>query len=245
MSKPTENYNWATDDDFDDPGEDWDTADTKVEPGPTGYREQGFLPARLLPADFLNWILNTLGTKWIGWLDARTDGYGTAVYPSGDRPQPVIKLGPHHWRPHVVSGVPDYDDDGNELIAKVNNARARLPLDHHLPDEGTIDTIVVTVKPNVVRATESNRIQVTLWRTDTTPGADDTEEQVGTTTSANYDDGTTDTQAITITPNHTFGRIDNEWSYYVLVTAGNNAGSNNDEIFGTQIEFTSHKEMPT
>jgi len=57
---------WANDQAINDPGESWDTTDTKVEPG-AGKRDDGFLPEENPNAQHMNHLLNEIG-KWVQYL---------------------------------------------------------------------------------------------------------------------------------------------------------------------------------
>ena len=54
---------WANDDLINDPGEPWDSTDTKVEPG-SGKRDDGFLPEENPPAQHVNKLFHEIGT-WL------------------------------------------------------------------------------------------------------------------------------------------------------------------------------------
>jgi hypothetical protein len=54
---------WANDDLINDPGEPWDSTDTKVEPG-AGKRDDGFLPEENPPAQHVNKLFHEIGT-WL------------------------------------------------------------------------------------------------------------------------------------------------------------------------------------
>lgn len=90
MSPPTDSADFATDTNYSAPGEDWDGLPVKVDPG-SSVRASGWIPD-ILPAEFLNWVLNVLG-RWIAYFKYQTGGSaGTAewLYGPGARARTVV-----------------------------------------------------------------------------------------------------------------------------------------------------------
>jgi hypothetical protein len=67
MSKPTELPEWATETNYDAPGQSWDGTATKVDPGGT-LKAEGWQPAFQPPAQYHNWWMGKVG-EWLAWLD--------------------------------------------------------------------------------------------------------------------------------------------------------------------------------
>lgn len=230
MAKPTEDYTWATDTNFADPGQDWDAQPTKVEPGPTGYRQQGFLPARLLPADFLNWLFNAIG-KWLTWFDARFASDGASLYDNAQRSFPLSHM---NFRPDAAAGALDWNPDASKWVSAQNNAQLFLPLEAHMPLAGHWDTFRVLVTPGAAR-TGTNKVSVSLWKQDVADGA---VTQVGSTV---YDDGTTNQQEIVLSNSSVFDLSANDFAWYLMVKAGNTGSASPDSVYMARITLTATK----
>ncbi|MFW6031539.1 MAG: hypothetical protein ACOC9T_03020 [Myxococcota bacterium] len=71
MAKPSEVPTWATDDNYDSPGNDWDGEPTKVDPG-SALKEGGWEPAQRVPAEYINWLFNRIG-QWLDYIDELGD----------------------------------------------------------------------------------------------------------------------------------------------------------------------------
>jgi hypothetical protein len=69
MSKPTEVPEWATETNYDAPGQTWDGTATKVDPGGT-LKAEGWQPTFQPPAQYHNWWMGKVG-EWLAWVDDR------------------------------------------------------------------------------------------------------------------------------------------------------------------------------
>jgi hypothetical protein len=72
MTRPTTGPGWATDANFNDPGEDWDGTPTRVTPS-SGERAAGQLPGVGVPAQIMNYLWGNHG-EWISYLDGIING---------------------------------------------------------------------------------------------------------------------------------------------------------------------------
>ena len=68
---------WATDANFNSPGDSWNGDPTKVEPS-AGKKAEGWEPSERPPAEFLNWFQNLSGTYLTALQDARYTQWDTA-----------------------------------------------------------------------------------------------------------------------------------------------------------------------
>jgi hypothetical protein len=69
MTRPTTGPGWATDSNFNDPGESWDGTPTRVTPS-SGERAAGQLPGVGVPAQIMNYLWGNHG-EWADYLDAQ------------------------------------------------------------------------------------------------------------------------------------------------------------------------------
>jgi hypothetical protein len=69
MTRPTTGPGWATDANFNDPGESWDGTPTRVTPS-SGERAAGQLPGVGVPAQLMNYLWGNHG-EWADFFDAQ------------------------------------------------------------------------------------------------------------------------------------------------------------------------------
>lgn len=227
---------FATDTLFAADGDTWSGDPTKADPG-SARRLEGFEPTTL-PAEWLNWQLNLLGAWafYIGESAART-----------------IRLSP--WRAfpaaNSISAAPTWIlkvistplTEGQNLATGANYARLVLPLSDILPDGSVVSWVRAAVKPGAARATPADRVLLHRIRhTVTWPvlGVAVTPVTSAFVSSAEtYDDGTTDAQTIEHPAAITIDR--NTYQDSIILTAGNDAGTNRDLVYGWEINYTGPK----
>lgn len=228
---------FATDATFDLDGETWEGDANKIDPGAPRVAE-GFEPTTL-PAEWLNWQLNLLGS-WAYYIGA-----------SASR---TLRLSP--WRAwygdNTTTDAPTWIlqvfstplTEGQNLASGSNYARLILPLSDILPNGSTVQWIRASVKPGAARATPANRILLHRIRhTLTWPTLGAAVKPVTSafvSTVETYDDGTTDAQTIEH-PGNSITIDRNTYQDSVILTAGNDAGTNRDLVYGWEITYTGPK----
>lgn len=171
-SKPTSNYEWATDAAYDS-----DAAPNKIEP-PSVLRENGWERGEEPGAQHVNEVLNAHG-EWHGWAEASIDDLGVATdaletFTGIDETNRQIRVGAHRarvergtWIPGLIeSGLSCTDDTGS-------SGRSILRFDVsagvELPWKGTVTGVQVQVRPGGARASGSKQLRAILQRVEANP----------------------------------------------------------------------------
>ncbi len=224
---------FATDATFAADGDTWSGDPNKVDPG-SGRVAEGFEPTTL-PAEWLNWQLNLLG-QWAHYVGA-----------SASR---VLRLSP--WKAwggsSSVSAAPTWirqvfstgSTQGFNLASGSDAAALHLCLSDFLPDGCTITRIRVAVKPGAARATTGNRMALGGFDHELTWGGTPTSGFHRFSFSDVVDDGTTAAQ---ILDSGTIALVNDRPDFQIIArcTAGNDAGTNRDLVYGWEITYTGPK----
>lgn len=224
---------FATDATFDADGETWASDPNKVDPGAPRIAE-GFEPTTL-PAEWLNYWFNRIGAWlfYIGESASRTlrispqRGFGTSSV------QDVANC----WTAEVFG-------DGFKVVSDANFAKLHFSIADMIPNGATITRIRAAVKPGAAR-TSTDRMSLYAWDLGvawpTAPAATPvTVSAANDLMTIDYDDGTTaaqvlDSGAVTL--------VNDRANYQIIVQimAGNDGGSNEDEVYGLEITYTGPK----
>lgn len=257
MSKPTSPYQFATDANMSDPAQDWDGTPTKVDPG-SSRRAAGFLPARIVPADWVNFLLNAIG-NWIGWLSGRFEDGGAVLLEANYSPalgagggglgsgniERVVNLAAGvalggtspQWEFVSDSGSFTWRTLSNSgvLVIPICEALNQASLDGGSTANGTLKIVSVSVflKPGAGR-TGTDRTLVALQSQTVSGGAPTT---LSTLASQFCTASSTSNETVTATPGSPV-TVDSLTDLFVQVTGGNDAGSNKDKVYRVLIQYT-------
>lgn len=236
MPKPASVPTWATDASYDDPGEDWDTEPTKIDPG-AGKRATGWLPTEVLPADMHNHEMNLLG-QWAGWLDDLFDEDGEHSFQTGSPPLRSIVVSP---RGNLFEGEWDYEFDigltgGLAFFSDINSARFGMWLENVLPNGATLQSVSALVRPGAARAGTDRMSLAWYSQSEQYTG---TEDVVLTGPSdTDFDDGGTGIQLLTMvisepvtTDTALFAGNLVAVRRFVMLSAGNTGAASPDAFF--------------
>lgn len=161
MSKPTEDYEWATDATYDEPAQAWDGAANKVNPS-AGRRAEGFVPAAKVAADYINYLLNAIG-KWLGWFDDRFEVSSGRIDLDGYATQKANFVHAYDGRIELDT---DWSTQAPNMQTEVNGAAMRFVL--KIPRNAAVQGILVRCKPGATltaRGGAGNGIRVQAWGT--------------------------------------------------------------------------------
>ena len=233
MADPFADPRFATDAAFDMDGETWEGDANKVDPGAPRVAE-GFEPTTL-PAEWLNWQLNLLGS-WVHYLGAEDTAR-------------VLRMSA--WRAwggaNSTSAAPTWiaqvfstgGTEGHHLATGANFAALHLALSDIIPDGSTITKVRCLMKPGATAASRTAGLGVTLavhvhdlsWT-----GLTSAFVKTGIT----VDDGTTniqilDTGTISVGVNRTGPT---ETNSFARLTGGSDAATNRDLVYGWEITYT-------
>ncbi len=207
MPIPSTSPEWATDANFAADGDTWSGDPTKADPG-VGRRAEGFEPD-VAPAEWINWILNLIGS-WIVWFrDLLGGATGTAewTYPSPRVRSRVVSpfegfglLSLSAWQAFCSSSGDSYISPANG----VNETSWTIPV--VIPVGSEISSVELRVVAGAARATNGDRWTMTLWRETFTGAA----VQIGSTV---YDSGSSGAQTMTLTQSYTTLLTERYWIF--------------------------------
>lgn len=237
MPKPTTIPTWATAAVFTDPGELWDAATNKVDPG-AGLVAQGWFPEAEPPAEFVNFHLNEIG-EWLVWLDTLFDTSDEHTYPTPKTRVRVFDARLAQATSAQSANVPGWFLTlGRFWTTRVDNPLLLLPIGAYLPDGAIITLIRVILDPGVARATVGNRMQLIV---DRITGIDFVTPVVPTFTNlvTQEDDGNFGPQVVTSGAlSETINKSSSGLDVVVKIQGGNDSGTNSDDVYAFEITYT-------
>jgi len=172
MPLPTTTYTWATGSNYNTSlgptGSAWHNTPTKLTPLAT-YLDQGFTPTEVLPAQDLNYMLNSHG-QWIDWHEEVLGDHGGYIAGILNTfTSTTIATGSYEG----IAFIPEYTSAGVAswyslstvyLGSRVAQAHAVMPLNHHIPSGSTIQRIEVVIDPATAMATQANRQHAMIYQ---------------------------------------------------------------------------------
>lgn len=258
----------ATDTNYAVPGEDWDGEPTKVAPTTAieeqGYVPGTPRPADVdnwlfnMIAKWLAYlalyVTELKDTYAIGSVAAVTDNAivrfdgtgGKQLQASGLTITDAAEMGFVATKARTVVIGPDrfrwesgwsFDESNARVVSSANSAVARVTLDM-IPEGATITSVLALVDPGAARTgTDRMRLDVPATSGMVFSGA----ESVGVGTleaGPLYDDESTDLQGIGIASGGAIVAAKSAGYRYVRITAGNDAGTNFDHIYGVRVIYS-------
>ena len=233
MPAPATDPAFATNSTFAVDGDPWDGDSTKVDPGST-RRAEGYEPD-LLPAAWLNFVLNLLGA-WINYLrtyvNATTEEF---VYPTTKTRKRTIEA--DEMIVTSQAGVPDWDYSHSSgvplLIPLIDAVTAMVPID--IPSGSTISAVEVLVRSSGARSAGSGWFVKVYEQSEpwSSPAAA-TATQQGSTTEGGLSSGYAKITVGSLTP---FIRV-NEYTAHVFVTGPTGALGATDQLIAVRVTFT-------
>lgn len=244
MPKPTTIPTWATDATFTDPGETWDGASNKTDPG-AGKRTQGYVPTEMPGPEQFNFDQNLVG-DWLAWLDTNFDSNDDHVYPDAPRSRTVVihpgrgSYGPQ-WVPGIFGTPPN---QGWRITTEVNLAQWFFPLGRNLPNGAILQSAQAMVAPGAARTVmtsvpgDNGRMTIHLFESilGFAAGPPPTETYNGPLGAAE-DDGSTDRQNLAISGFLPIFVTQSSSQYVIVVTAGDTAAASKDDLIGLELTF--------
>lgn len=247
VARPTDIPEWASDANYPAGSEAWSGTPTRVEPDPDQLGT-GNVPEERPPAQHHNWITGLLA-DWIAYFAAIIDADEEHTYQAPKPRETTLSLlGRVPAVPMDAGQTPDdadvtwFTSESTGVRSNSNEARILIPLDF-LPDGAVVTAVRLLVDPGVARATVANRMRLDVHRQDVTWGSATIGGTVALGNETNghaVDDGTTNQQEIiidafdeTLTISKATGRL-----HYIFVQAGNDAGSNRDDVLALRVDWT-------
>lgn len=243
MSAPNVDPRFATAATYTADGDDWGGASNKIDPG-SGRKAEGFEPG-MLPAEWLNWVVNLFGS-WLYWIAARLgglDGSGEWNYETARSRIMLIPINDYAAQTSTTADfTPGITGVQSQAVAiHTNSGRVSFPLNAYLRDGMVITSILAAVKPGAAR-TGGNVMVCDLEYT--TPDFDvvtnNPVDPTAITLSGASQANSTAVQLIGgVSLSHAVqvrGTAARE--YWFTVKGGNDAGTNPDKIYAIQVQVT-------
>ena len=232
MPAPSTSPLFATDATFTADGDSWSGDPTKVDFGAT-RRAEGFEPDTL-PAEWLNFQIGLIG-DWINWHEAELLASGSRTIRWS--PWAAFPTNSTGTAPAVKSQV--FSSGGTEglnLVSAINTGQLILPLSDLLPDGVEVLTVSALVKPGAARAGANKMLLTDHLHIVSFSGLT---SSFSTTNVDTVDDGTTNIQKLTQSLGITIDRQNSQ--LFAKLVFGNDAGTNEDRIYGWEATYTGRK----
>ena len=221
----------------------WDTNDTNSMEPPVAKQEDGWVAGDRPPASWINYLHRTWG-QWAAFLAENFPDNESHAWPTPVSRTTYVAPSRLLSIPGTTGAAPGWtvanpgagSAQGFHLESAENFAKAVLPLSDILPSGATVEEIAALVTPGAARGSGS-RISLSwysaIYDFVTAPGVtyDGFNNEV-------EDDGTTDTQVLAMDTSGLITINSETNTHQAVLTAGNDAGSNPDELLVIRLQWT-------